>query len=332
MRTPRYFLPGAVHHVITRLVDRDFMLDIPGARAMYLSLLGRALANSDWSCVGYGLMSNHVHDVLIAGEQEPERLFKRVHSPFAGWLNQQRGGLGPVVAERPTIIIVPDSAVAKVLAYVHNNPVRAGLVAAARDSTWTSHRAYLGVEAGPSWLRLDEGRRRSGISSPDELDDWVNREVGADDHVVACRRLQQRASRLLRPCGVEPATTTTGQTPEVALVARRVALVRPSAVEVLRMVAHITGVETSEVAARGPTTFRRHGLRVGAHFAVPMSELSAALGFSRQYGDRILRSGAPVDEATVATAVQLLADGHRIAVDEVATVPEPGSGRIAGRS
>jgi hypothetical protein len=40
----------------------------------------------------------------------------------------------------------------ELIRYVHNNPVRAGLAARASESSWSSHRAYLGLEACPSWL------------------------------------------------------------------------------------------------------------------------------------------------------------------------------------
>jgi DNA-binding MarR family transcriptional regulator len=41
------------------------------------------------------------------------------------------------------------------LRYVHNNPVRAGLVDRASESSWSSHRAYLGLSPCPSWLATD---------------------------------------------------------------------------------------------------------------------------------------------------------------------------------
>ena len=40
--------------------------------------------------------------------------------------------------------------------YVHNNPVRAGIVPQAAASGWSSHRAYIGAEKAPPWLRLGE--------------------------------------------------------------------------------------------------------------------------------------------------------------------------------
>ena len=50
-------------------------------------------------------------------------------------------------------------------AYVHNNPVRFGLVREASASTWTSHRAWMGLEPPPPWLAVDRGLLLSGFDS-----------------------------------------------------------------------------------------------------------------------------------------------------------------------
>jgi hypothetical protein len=50
----------------------------------------------------------------------------------------------------------------ELIRYVHNNPVRAGLVERASESGWSSHRAYLGLEACPPWLSTE------AVFGPDE--------------------------------------------------------------------------------------------------------------------------------------------------------------------
>jgi putative transposase len=43
----------------------------------------------------------------------------------------------------------------ELIRYVHNNPVRAGVVQRASESGWSSHRIYLGLEEKPSWLATE---------------------------------------------------------------------------------------------------------------------------------------------------------------------------------
>ncbi len=328
VRIPRYFLPGGVHHIIARFVDRGFILDEPGARARYLELLGRSLRTSDWRCFGYALMSSHSHLTVVAGDEEPEHWLKRVHSPFGVWINQQRNGLGPIIAQRPSFRIVPDGDVAKVLAYVHNNPVRAGVVAAASDSAWTSHRAYLGREKAPEWLRVDDGFRLCNIDRPD-FDAWVRAQVGAEDEVRAADLLQRRALRAFHRRGIVASTVTLGANPEVALVRRREGLVRPAIQDVIAVVAFVLRLPAETVMQRGASRIRRYVLEVGKKFGLTVSELSAAMGITRQRGDAILRTGEPPDEALIEQATLDVARG--LPVDKVATVPTQQRGRIAGR-
>jgi putative transposase len=164
-RTARLEAPFAIHHVIARCVDHEFRLEGDAERAEYLVRLGRALDRCDWTVLGYALMSNHIHLVCRAGEAPSERLIRRVHTGFALWLNRVQRRYGPVFAERHTTIVVPDEHAGRLLAYVHNNPVRAGAAREPSASTWTSHAAYLGLEQGPRWLDIEGGLRASGFDA-----------------------------------------------------------------------------------------------------------------------------------------------------------------------
>lgn len=154
---------GTVHHVISRFVDRSWQLVGDVEREAYLARLGYALARTDWVLLGYALMSSHVHLVLEAGAGPLGSWTKSVHSRTARWLNARHGRLGPVFADRPYVEAVDDSRVPYLLAYVHNNPVRARLVGSADESSWTSHRAYLGLTSARAGLSTEQGLSRSGF-------------------------------------------------------------------------------------------------------------------------------------------------------------------------
>lgn len=80
---------------------------------------------------------------------------KPLHSGFGGWLASRIGKRGPVFADRyKSILVEEESYLLELVRYVHNNPVRAGVVADAADSVWSSHREYLGLEKCPKWLKM----------------------------------------------------------------------------------------------------------------------------------------------------------------------------------
>jgi len=165
---PRYrrlIAEGSVQHVISRFVNHERRLDANHARAEYLNRAGQALARTDWRAFGYALMSSHVHWAMRAGRQPSSAVIKPLHAGFAGWLNGKQGRLGPVFADRHRTLTFEADTAAVLLAYIHNNPVRAGVVVDPADSSWTSHRAYLGLAPAPPWLDVQHGLDLCGFSA-----------------------------------------------------------------------------------------------------------------------------------------------------------------------
>ncbi len=172
-RQPRSFAPGYVYHLISRFVDREWFIQQEEERASYLALLGRALIASDWRCLAYAIMSNHIHLSMIAGADSLDSWIRRVHSPFANMMNDTYDRIGPMFVRGPKERSVSWEGVGAVIAYIHNNPVRAGVVDEPSKSTWTSHRAYRQLEPAPAWLHVDEGMKLAGFNDPKEFHRWV---------------------------------------------------------------------------------------------------------------------------------------------------------------
>jgi len=177
-RYARIHVTGGLFHVISRFHDRQYFLDIEGARHRYLQAIGRAAENHDSRIIAYCLMSTHVHLVVQLGNDPLGALTRAIHSPFGLWVNKRRGGLGPVLADRPKSVIVhAETYGMELVRYVHNNPVRAGLVERASESVWSSHQAYMGLDECPPWLAVEavlgkEGRKRERVRK--ELEEFVD--------------------------------------------------------------------------------------------------------------------------------------------------------------
>ncbi len=260
-RLLRTHLPGVVHHVISRFVDRSWQLAGDQERDAYLERLGRALARSDWTLIGFALMSSHVHLVLVSGADTLESWTKSAHSCMARWLNQRYGRLGPVFADRPYAEAIGASRVPYVLAYVHNNPVRASLVGWAGDISWSSHRAYLGLDAPRGTLNVRLGLDLCGYSDDASgrgaFDDWVRASVG--EQPVPSEVVSRKAWRAAREQIGGPAElgtpTRTDDGPRFSIVVPVGAALGPARIEfdpltVLAAVAEIVGIDARGCAAR----------------------------------------------------------------------------------
>ena len=173
-RRPRLNLPGRVYHLIPRFVDREWFITCEEERATYLRLFGRAISRSDWRCIAYAVMSNHIHLGLIPGVQRLDSWIRSAHAPFADWMNKRHDRIGPLFVRGPKDFLVAPDRVRNVIAYIHNNPVRARIVAQASLSDWTSHGAYLAPATSPPWLDVAEGLWLSGFDGGRAFNAWVD--------------------------------------------------------------------------------------------------------------------------------------------------------------
>jgi REP element-mobilizing transposase RayT len=155
---PRYArinVPLGIYHIISRTLRREYLIKGAEERLYYLRQLGQATRHTDAQVLGWCLMSNHVHLVVRAGKDPLKRLMKPVHTGFGGWLSKRIGkGGGAVLGDRyKSVLVEEEEYLFQLIRYVHNNPVRAGVVSNPEDSVWSSHREYLGLEAPPEWLK-----------------------------------------------------------------------------------------------------------------------------------------------------------------------------------
>jgi putative transposase len=300
VRTPA---PGQVHHVIIEILDREFLIADQIARDQYLRLLGRAMSESDWLCLAYAIMSNHIHLAMLAGESLAERWMRRVHPPYATWLNRRLHRRGRVFAGSPDIWVVHPDREGPLLAYIHNNPVRAGVVAAARDSAWTSHCAYLGENA-PPWLATSVGLARAGLAV-DAFDAYVAGQIGSRQE----RGDQAAMRRAARKLGsLEIGTPLDADPPTTPLLRRRYAHLKPTSLRVVEVTAEVVGVKV-ESLWRKPIDVRAQRVRAlalycGRTLGVSISSISAVLGLSGGYGSRIALR--PLDDVDLAAAAAIV--------------------------
>ena len=290
MRTARCCLPGFAYHCIWRFVDRDWFFESDEERANYVRLLGRAFERTDWRCLAYALMSNHIHIATVAGRLPMSSWTRAVNSPFANWMNRRRGRLGPLFADRAKDYQIASGNIGEVIAYLHNNPVAAGVVSNARDSDWTSHAAYVGLTERPSWLAIDEGLGRAGLDSPEEFDAWVDVTPGESAEVFV-----ERQRKMLRRRGsLEIGTPFAhGNGVGFAVAARKRFFVRPDPGRVIELIAFLTEQPRELICSRrrmpALSAARCVVAQCASSLGITPTETASALGISSQAVSGMLR-------------------------------------------
>lgn len=145
-RLPRLSLPGYPHHVIQRGNNRQAIFASAADDQALLDLLGENARKFDVAIHAYVLMSNHFHLLLTPETVEGlPQMMQALGRRYVRYFNDRQGRSGTLWEGRyKSTLIQSERYLLACMAYMDLNPVRAGLVAQARDYPWSSHGHYIG--------------------------------------------------------------------------------------------------------------------------------------------------------------------------------------------
>jgi REP element-mobilizing transposase RayT len=138
-RLPRNALPEyGVFHVTARGVDRCVIYRDEEDYALFENLLRIARRREKIHIEAYCLMPNHYHAVVEAAIDRLSRAMHWLNGLYAQAFNQRHERVGHLFQSRfHSRPIGDDEHLANACEYVWNNPVRAGLCAAADNWPWS---------------------------------------------------------------------------------------------------------------------------------------------------------------------------------------------------
>ncbi len=160
-RLPRVVIPDIPHHVTQRGNARQVMLATNADRSTYLDLLHQYSQLYDLSLLGYCLMSNHVHLIVVPRRAEslPHAL-RQTHGRYAAYWNARHSPTGHVWQGRFYSCPLDEAHLWAALRYVELNPVRAGMVETAEQWQWSSAAAHCGLTPAAAPLDVDRWSQR----------------------------------------------------------------------------------------------------------------------------------------------------------------------------
>jgi len=90
------------------------------------------------------LMDNHIHLMLSEGNEDIAMVMKRITVSYVYYFNKKYKRVGHLFQDRfKSEVIEQDSYVLSLARYIHQNPVKAGMVEKADDYKWSSYNSYL---------------------------------------------------------------------------------------------------------------------------------------------------------------------------------------------
>ena len=187
-RGARLDAPGTLHHVIIRGIEKGDIVRDDEDRKEFLRRMGELAKDTGTSMYAFALMTNHAHILLKSGKQGLSTFMRRLLSGYAQYYNRRHQRVGHLFQNRyKSIICEEDAYFDKLVAYIHLNPLRAGLVNSFKELAlypWCGHAVMMQKVLYP-WLDSDyvlsffgdtEGKARKAYLEYLEDEKGINRE------------------------------------------------------------------------------------------------------------------------------------------------------------
>jgi putative transposase len=167
-----------IYHAVIRGINHQQIFEDTEDYERFLSVLERYRNECGFLIIAYCLMGNHVHLLIRTGNTGLDKIFKKIGVSYVMWFNRKYGRSGHLLYDRFRSEPVTDLYyLSAAVNYIHNNPVKAGLVSSADEYRYSSFRDYF----------TDIGY---GISDCDFLSGLINIELislkkekeGSEDH------------------------------------------------------------------------------------------------------------------------------------------------------
>jgi len=192
-RIARLVIPGIPHHVVQRGVRSMQVFRSDVDRQHYLQIMREQADERGLSFLGWCLMTNHVHLVVIPKDEASlARAIGEAHRRYTRWINLQEKTRGYLFQGRFHSTPLDEKHTIAALRYVERNPVRAGMAKQAWDYAWSSARFHLG--------KADEDPLLNEKDPLRILQDWKEMlKVEPEETALFRRNIQSGL-----PCGDKP--------------------------------------------------------------------------------------------------------------------------------
>jgi len=144
---------GALYHVFSRGNNQQDIFLIDDDRYLFLDTIGQMSERFDNEIFAYVLMDNHYHLLLRTPKANLSRSMQWLGTTYTRRFNLEHFQSGHLFQGRYKSILVENDAYLMQLSYyIHNNPLRAGIVKRLIDYRWSSYPAYAYNRRHPKWL------------------------------------------------------------------------------------------------------------------------------------------------------------------------------------
>ena len=135
---------SGVYHIIMRGINRQSIFEDEEDFVKFFQTIQHYKEQSGYEIYAYCLMGNHVHLLLKMGQDPLEQVMRRICGSYVYWYNQKYQRIGNLFQDRfKSEPVEDDTYFLIVQRYIHQNPIKAGLVRSAEQYKWSSFNEYV---------------------------------------------------------------------------------------------------------------------------------------------------------------------------------------------
>ena len=154
-RQARLDVPGALHHIMVRGINRSPIFEDDQDRFRFLERLRQNVVQTQSSVYAWALMETHIHLLIRSGGRGISTLMRKLLTWYAQHYNRRHQRSGHLFENRyKSILCEEDTYLLALVRYIHLNPVRAGVVKSMKELDgypWSGHRMIIGENEYP-WM------------------------------------------------------------------------------------------------------------------------------------------------------------------------------------
>ena len=147
-RTARQREEQGLHHIVVQGKRREHIFALDSDKELYIDTLLRYKEKTQIRLYAYCILDNHLHVVLQETEEEDVSSFmRRVGVSYAYWYRaahpERQGGKAIFRGRYMSEPLQSEQELLEAVRYIHQEPVRQGLVSHMEDYPWSSYRLYI---------------------------------------------------------------------------------------------------------------------------------------------------------------------------------------------
>ncbi len=143
-RSARKKSSSGIYHIVLRGINKQRIFEDDEDNRIFLEKLKTYKETSGYEVHAYCLMSNHIHLLMKEGNESLGTTFRRIGASYVYWYNWKYSRFGHLFQDRyKSEAVETDDYFLTVMRYIHQNPIKAGIVKEIQDYPWSSYGEYV---------------------------------------------------------------------------------------------------------------------------------------------------------------------------------------------